>query len=161
MGGNLIKMKQEFSTSWLSSVQKRKQRKYFHNAPLHVKHKFLSAHLSKDLRKKYGKRNLPLRTGDEVLVMRGSFRKKKAKVSSVNLKNLKVYLESLQRTKKDGSKVNVPFKPNILQIISLNLDDKERNTALSRKATPKTLKIQKPQKPQNQAQAKAEKPGKE
>ena len=135
-------MKTEFSSNWKASVQKRKQRKYIHNAPLHVMHRFLSANLSKELRKKYGKRNLPLRTGDEVLVMRGSFKKKKAKVSSVDLKNLKIYLEGIQRSKKDGTKVNVPFRANILQIQSLNLDDKERSIAASRKATPKTQKIQ-------------------
>ena len=134
-------MKQEFSTHWRSSVQRRKQHKYIHNAPLHLRHKFLSANLSKDLRKKHGKRNLPLKTGDEVLVMRGSFRKKKAKVTSVNLKNLKVYLEGMQRTKRDGTKVNVPFHASSLQIQSLSLDDKERSVALARKATAKTQKV--------------------
>src|SRR3990172_367640 len=109
-------MKQEFSTSWLSSVQPRKQRKYIANAPLHIRHKFLSANLSKDLRKKYAKRNLPLRKGDEVLIMRGAFKKKKAKLTSVDLKNTRVVLEGIQRTKKDGSKVNVFFHPSILQI---------------------------------------------
>jgi large subunit ribosomal protein L24 len=119
-------MKQSFSTSWQGSVQTRKQRKYRHNAPLHLKHKFLSSHLSKDLRKKYGKRALPLRKGDEVLVMRGTFAKKKAKVSSVNLKITKVALEGIQTTKKDGSKVAVLLRPSVLQIISLNTDDKRR-----------------------------------
>jgi large subunit ribosomal protein L24 len=132
-------MKQQFSTSWRSSVQRRKQHKYIAKAPLHLRHKFLSANLSKDLRKKYSKRNLPLRTGDEVLVMRGSFRKKKAKVSSVNLKTLKVYLEGMQRTKRDGTKVNVPFNSSILQIQSLNLDDRKRSDALNRKASVKIM----------------------
>jgi len=94
-------MKKEFSTSWLSSKQPRKQRKYRFNAPLHLKHRFLSSNLSKELRKKYSKRNLPLRKGDEVLVMRGAFKKKKAKVSKVNLKRTRVVLEGIQRTKKD------------------------------------------------------------
>ena len=125
-------MKQEFSTSWISSVQPRKQHKYIANAPLHTKHKFLSANLSKELRKKYSKRNLPLRKGDEVLVMRGAFRKKKAKVASVDLKNTRVVLENIQRTKKDGSKVNVFFRPNVLQIEILSLDDKERLASLNR-----------------------------
>ena len=126
-------MKKAFSTHWISSSQPRKQRKFIHNAPLHKKHRFLSSHLSSDLRKKYGKRNLPLRKGDEVLVMRGSFKKKKAKISSVNLKNTKVYLEGLTRSKKDGTKVNVPFHPSVLLIQSLNLDDKERQSILARK----------------------------
>jgi len=133
-------MRQLFSTSWRSSVQRRKQHKYAAEAPLHIKHKFLSANLSKDLRKQYGKRNLPLRTGDEVLVMRGSFKKKKAKVTSVNSKQIKIYLEGIQRNKKDGTKVNVPFHPSVLQIISLNSSDKERQASFTRGATPKTQK---------------------
>lgn len=137
-------MKQDFSSSWISSRQRRKQHKYRANAPLYKKHKFLSANLSKELRKKYGKRNLPLRTGDEVLVMRGSFKKKKAKVTSVSLRNSKVYLENIQRQKKDGTKVNVPFHASILQIHSLNLDDKERSNALNRKASVAAVKEVKP-----------------
>src|SRR3990167_10665607 len=105
-------MKKEFSTSWISSNQPRKQRKYLANAPLHIKHKFLSSNLSKELRKKHGKRNLPLRKGDDVLVMRGSSRKKKAKISEINLRKGFVHLEGIQRTKKDGAKVNVPFHPD-------------------------------------------------
>ena len=126
-------MKSQFSTAWKASTQPRKQRKYLANAPFHIMHKFLSANLSKDLRKKYGKRNLPLRKGDEVLVMRGAFTKKKAKVVSIDFKNLRAVLEGLQRTKKDGSKVNVYFRPNVLQIQTLNLDDKKRLKALNRK----------------------------
>lgn len=119
-------MKSTFSTSWKSSVKARKQHKYTANAPLHLKHKFLSSHLSKDLRKKYGKRALPLRKGDEVLVMRGAFKKKKAKVTSVKLSKALVYLEGLQRTKRDGSKVNISFQPSNLQIVSLHSEDKRR-----------------------------------
>jgi len=129
-------MKQKFSTSWLSSTQPRKQRKFVYNAPLHVKHKFLSANLSKELRKKYAKRNLPLRKGDDVLIMRGAFKKKTAKITSVDLKNSRVALEGIQRTKRDGSKVNVFFRPCTLQIHVLNLDDKERINALNRKSGP-------------------------
>ena len=130
-------MKKEFSSSWISSVQPRKQRKYQANAPLHTRHKFLSAHLSKSLRDKYGKRNLPLRKGDEVLVMRGTFKKKKAKVSKVNLKRIRIVLEGIQRTKKDGSKVNVYFHPSVLQIHSLGLEDKQRFALLNKPAKEK------------------------
>ena len=128
-------MKSEFSTSWISSSQPRKQRKYVYNAPLHVKHKFLSANLSKSLREKYGKRSIPVRKGDEVLVMRGSHRKQKGKVSIIDLKNTRVALENIQRAKRDGTKINVYLSPSILQIQTLNLDDKERVNALNRKST--------------------------
>jgi large subunit ribosomal protein L24 len=125
-------MKRKFSNSWISSKQPRKQRKYRHNAPLHIRHSFLNANLSKELRKKYGKRALPLRKGDEVLIMRGSFKKKKAKVSSINLPRLFVELEGITRTKKDGTKVSVKFRPSSLQLSELNLEDKKRLKTLNK-----------------------------
>jgi len=72
--------------------------------------------------------------------MRGSFVDKKAKVTSVNVTEFTVTLDGIQRTKKDGTKVNVSFHPSTLQIISLVLEDKQRVAALERKATPKTEK---------------------
>ena len=114
------------------SKQPRKQRKFRANAPLHTRHKFLSAHLAPELRKKYGKRSIPIRKGDEVLVMRGSFKKKKVKVTSVELKRSLIVLDGIQRSKKDGTKVKVYFAPSNLKIISLNLDDKKRIKVMER-----------------------------
>ncbi len=67
-------MKNKFSAKWKSSKQVRKQRKYRHNAPLHVKQKFVHVHLSKELKKKYQTRNLGLKKGDKVKVLRGQYR---------------------------------------------------------------------------------------
>jgi len=119
-------MKKEFSTSWKSSKQPKKQRKYLANAPLHLKKKFVSVNLSKELRKKYGKRNIPVRKGDTVKVMRGKFKKKQGKVMSVELKSSKISIEGIQIKKQDGSKVNVKLQPSNLQIIELNLEDRKR-----------------------------------
>jgi large subunit ribosomal protein L24 len=151
-------MKKNFSPHWNASRQPRKQRKYIYNAPLHVKHKFLSAHLSKELRKKHGKRSLPLRKGDEVLVMRGSFRKKKAKVSSVNLKEGFAVLEGIQRSRKDGTKVNIPFHPSNLQIQTPNLDDKKRllNAKIEKKEKKSEAKTPKESKEKKAEQKTAE-----
>jgi len=125
-------MKKEFSTSWKSSKQPRKQRKYLFNAPLHTRRKFVSSNLSKELRKKYGKRSLPLRKGDLVKIMRGKFRSKKGKIIGVKLKTQKIEIEGIHVKKQDGSKVNVPLKPSNLQIIELNLEDKKRNKVLKK-----------------------------
>ena len=73
-----------------------------------------------------------MRKGDEILVMRGTFKKKKAKISTIELKRTRVALEGIQRTKKDGTKVNVWFAPSSLQIQTLTLDDKKRIAALER-----------------------------
>lgn len=61
------------------SKQPRKQRKARYNAPLHIRHKFMSAALSDELRDKYGKRSFPLRKGDTVRVVRETIKVKKVK----------------------------------------------------------------------------------
>ncbi len=128
-------MAKKFSKAWKSSKKQAKQRKYRANAPLHVKRKFLAAHLSKELKQKYKRRSFTLRKGDNVKVMRGAFKKRSAKIAAVNLRKTKVYLEGLQRARRDGTKVNVPFNPSNLMITELNLDDKERIKALERNIT--------------------------
>lgn len=64
--------------------------------------------------------------------MRGGFRKKQAKIVAVNKHFSKIYLEGIQRSKKDGTKVQIPFNPRILKLISLNLDDKERMNSVNK-----------------------------
>jgi large subunit ribosomal protein L24 len=119
-------MKSKFSSSWLRSVQPRKQRKYRFNAPLHIKQKFVNAHLSKDLRKKYSRRSLGLRMGDTVRVNRGQFKKKEGKVEEVNLKKTRIYISGIEIVKKDGTKARFPLHPSNLTITELNSDDKLR-----------------------------------
>ena len=125
-------MKTKFSSSWRRSVQPRKQRKYRYNAPLHIKQKFVKAYLSKDLRKKHNKRNLNLRKGDSVKVMRGQFKNKTGKIDEVNLKKTLVYISGIEITKKDGTKARYPLHPSNLMITELNLDDKMRQKILER-----------------------------
>jgi large subunit ribosomal protein L24 len=119
-------MKKKFSTKWKASKQPRKQRKFLANAPLHIKKKMLSSNLSKDLKKKWKKRNVSLRKGDLVKIMRGKFRKKQGKIIEIKMKSGKIYIEGIQKKKQDGSKVNIPLKASNLQIIELNMDDKKR-----------------------------------
>ncbi len=126
-------MKRENSISWKGSKKISKQRKYRFNSPLHIKHKMLSSHLSKELRKKYSTRAMVLRKGDVVKVMNGDFRGKEGKVASVNTKKMKILVEGIQKSRKEGTKVNVAFYPSKLMITSLNLDDKKRVKIMERK----------------------------
>jgi large subunit ribosomal protein L24 len=130
-------MRKKFSTMWKSSKQPRKQRKYLANAPLHIKKKLMSVNLSKELRKKYSKRSIPLRKKDVVKIVRGKFKGKKGKVMKVILKVQKVEVEGIQIKKQDGSKVNIRLRPSNLQITELNVEDKKRNKALSRETKEK------------------------
>ena len=126
-------MKTKFAISWKRSVQPRKQRKYRHNAPLHIRQKFVSAHLSKELRKKYSRRSINLRKGDNVKVMRGQFRNKQGKVEEVDLKKTLIYISGIEISKKDGTKARRPLHPSNLLATELNVDDKMRNKVLKRK----------------------------
>lgn len=121
-----------WSKHWKSSKKPKKQRKYVYHAPLHIRHKLLSAHLSKGLIEKYNRRSFPARKGDEVEVMKGKFKKKTGKISRVDLKKIKVYIDGITRKKVDGSEVQVPIHPSKIKIINLNLEDKKRLKALTR-----------------------------
>ncbi|MAG45368.1 MAG: 50S ribosomal protein L24 [Nanoarchaeota archaeon] len=131
-------MKRQFSNAWKASSQIRKQRKYRHSAPLHVKHKFLSSHLSKELITKHGTRNLPIRKGDTVKILRGQFKNHMGKIEKVFLKTSKALIEGAEIIKKDGSKVPYPINPSNILITTLNLEDKERQKILERKNAKKT-----------------------
>jgi large subunit ribosomal protein L24 len=130
---NGVKMKSIFSTTWKSSKQPRKQRKYRFNSPAHIKRKFLGAHLSKELRTKYKKRGITVVKGDTVKIVRGQFKKKTGKVSKVDYQNYKVYIEGIENIKKDGNKTQIPITPSNLIITTLKLDDKKRVALLERK----------------------------
>jgi large subunit ribosomal protein L24 len=119
-------MKKLFSKSWKSSKQPRKQRKYLYNAPLHMKRRFLNATLLKDLRKKFGRRNLSLVKDDEVKIIRGQYKNKVGKITKINIKKIRVYIDQAYRLKLDGSKSYYPIHPSNLIIINPNLKDKNR-----------------------------------
>jgi large subunit ribosomal protein L24 len=149
-------MKKEWSPKWSGSRQPRKQRKYRHNAPLHIRRKFLSSHLSKELRERFGKRSVPVRKGDEVLVMTGSFRGIRGNVERVDLGRTRVYVESVKRKKVDGSEVTVPLHPSNVMITKLALEDKARQAVFERSGKSQAPQKEKASKPK--AAAKKAKP---
>ena len=114
------------------SKKPRKQRKFIYNAPLHLRRKMISAHLSKELREKYGRRSMPLRKGDEVKVMRGEFKGTVGKVVKIDTKKYKVYVDSVKKKRSVGTEYLVPISPSNLMILKLNLDDKYRMKMLER-----------------------------
>lgn len=115
------------------SKKPRKQRKFLYTAPIHLKRKMLASHLSKALREKYKKRSMPARKGDEVLIMRGKFRGKTGKISRIDLKKQRVYIDGVSRKRTVGTEVLVPISSSNLQITNLNLDDKRRVKIVERK----------------------------
>lgn len=62
----------------------------------------MSSHLSKDLRKKYNVRALPIKRGDEVLIVKGKYKASKGKVTSVYRKKWVIHIEKITRMKANG-----------------------------------------------------------
>lgn len=120
-------MLRNHSQAWKSSAQRRKQRKYRANAPLHIRKDFVKAHLAKDLIQKHKKRSAGVRTGDKVIVSRGQYKGKSGKVERVSVKKTRVYITGIDITKKDGSKYLIPIQPSNVIITELNMEDKKRS----------------------------------
>lgn len=119
-------MKKLWSKSWKASTQKRKQRKYVFNAPLHIKHKLVNVSLAKELKTEYNTRSIPVRTGDTVKIMAGQFKETTGKVTKVSLGKTKVYVEGASVKRRDGSDAQYPIHPSNLMITKLDLSDKRR-----------------------------------
>ncbi len=124
----------EWSRFWISSTQRRKQRKYRENAPGHVRQKMMSVNLDKTLRKDYKKRSLAVRKGDEVVVMRGTHKGKSGRVTKVDMKKLLVYIDNVKIKKVSGQEVVSPIDPSNIKITKLILDDKNRMKFIKRKS---------------------------
>ena len=119
-----------------------KQRKRLFNAPAHIRHKLMAAPLSKELVASRGAKTLPVRKGDTVQIKRGDNKGFEGKVSRVDLKAYRIYLEGLTREKVDGTNIFISIHPSKVQIRSLNLDDKWRKKIVDRKTV--TEKLEKP-----------------
>lgn len=115
------------------SIKPSKQRKAQLNAPLHKREKLVSAPLSKELRNKYGIRNLPVRVGDTVKVVRGSYAGKEGKVVKVIRKTQRLHIEGLTRERADGTPVYIPIHASKVVITKLELKDEERKKIIERR----------------------------
>lgn len=127
-----------FATSWKSSTKRSKQRKYQFNAPAHIKSKFLAAKLSNELRKKHNTRNVRVRKGDKVKVLRGQFKGTIGAVESVNVAMTRIFIPKVEVVKKDGAKVKYPVHPSNVEIVEIKSDKRRFKdaSASTKKAKP-------------------------
>ena len=114
-----------------------KQRKLLYNAPHHIRAKIMSAHLSEDLRKSYGIRSLPIRSGDTVRILRGDYKDYEGRVTRVDREKYRIYVDGVTREKADGTTTLVPIHHSKVEIVKLNLDDDWRRRLLERRGSVK------------------------
>ncbi len=97
----------------------------------------MSVHLSTDLKKKYTMRNIVVRAGDKVKILKGDYKGKEGKVQTVSLRKTLVYVEGIERQRRDGKKSPLGIAPASLLIVELNTEDKRRMPQTEKSAAKK------------------------
>ncbi|KAL2113057.1 hypothetical protein VUR80DRAFT_5480 [Thermomyces stellatus] len=110
---------------------RRKARKAHFTAPSGVRRVIMSAPLSKELREKYNVRSIPIRKDDEVSIVRGSFKGREGKVTSVYRLKYVIHVDRVTREKATGQSVPVGIHPSKVVITKLKLD-KDREAILEK-----------------------------
>jgi large subunit ribosomal protein L24 len=115
---------------WNKTVKARKQRKRMFNAPSHMQHKALTCRLDDRLIEKYkfALYRIPIRKGDKVRIVRGSFKDpaKEVEVAEVRPKDNTIILNGITLSKADAKRVPRVFRPAAVIITKLNLSDRRR-----------------------------------
>ncbi len=120
-----------------------------------IRSKQISGSLSKQLRKKYGKRRIRINVDDTVRIIRGEYKGIDGKVTKISTEKSGVAIEGIKKEKLKGEKIDVYIPSSNVLIIGLNTDDHWRKSKLEGhkpKATPKETKSEKPK------ETKSEKP---
>ena len=109
-----------------------KQRKRFFNAPIHRRGKIMSVHLSPTLRERYGRRSFPIRVGDKVRILRGDNKNVEGKITKIDRKNYKVFIENVVRENQKGEKIPIPIHYSNVIVIDLDLSDPRRKEKIKK-----------------------------
>lgn len=154
----------------MKTVQPRKQRKMLYQAPLHSRHQRFSAPLSPSLKSAHKVNSFPIRSGDTVRVMRGDRKGSEGKVTKVDSRKYRIFIEGITREKVDGSAIQAAIHPSKVMLTNLNLDDKWRRESLKvevakeaekpEETTVEPPKVRKKRKPRKAPTEKAKAPSK-
>lgn len=82
----------------------------------------MSASLGKNLRPELKRRAVPVHKGDEVSIVRGSFKGRSGKVLACVRKKFVLHIENITREKANGSSVPVGIHPSNTVITKLFMD---------------------------------------
>ncbi len=103
-----------------------KERKALYNMPMHAASKQVASHLDEKLQKEFGKRSITIRKGDTVKIMRGEFAAKEGKISLVDRKTRKIFIEKITRKKSNGEERQVPIDASKVMVTDIDRSDRKR-----------------------------------
>ena len=141
-----------------TSRQPRRQRRALYNADLFERRKRMSVPLSRELRARYGRRGVPVRKGDTVRVLSGSFRGREERVAKVDRRRYRVTLDNITGKTADAKLKPLPIRPSHLLLTKLNLADAWRRRSLR---VPESETPTEPEVAEAPVETAAEKPAKE
>ena len=108
----------------------RRQRKAVFTADLFERHRRMAVPLSRELRRRYGRRQLTVRKGDTVRVLTGSYKGREERVAKVVLRGYSVTLDNVTGKTADAKLKPLAIRPSHLLLTKLNLADPWRRRLL-------------------------------
>jgi large subunit ribosomal protein L24 len=138
----------------MKTTKPTKQRKRLYQAPVTERYRRFSAPLASNLKESHGTNSVPVRKGDTVMIMRGDRKGFEGKVTQINRKNYRIFVEGANREKVDGTSISVPIHPSKVMITRLNLDDKWRKKILERKGVAEKAEIAEEEPPKKEKKKK-------
>jgi large subunit ribosomal protein L24 len=82
--------------------------------------------LSTELKTSYGRNSYSVRKGDTVKILRGDYAGIEGKITEIDTKRRRLFVEGVSREKVAGTSTNVSVHSSKVMITKLNLDDKWR-----------------------------------
>jgi large subunit ribosomal protein L24 len=114
----------------MSPHSPRRQRKALYTAPTFQRRRRMTVPLSRDLRTRFRARSLPIRKGDTVRVLSGSFVGREERVAKVDRRSYAVVLDNVTVKTGEDKLKPLPIRTSHLVITRLNLSDPWRRRVL-------------------------------
>jgi len=108
----------------------RRQRRAVYNADTFERRLRMTVPLSRELRSRFHIRSVPLRKGDTVRVMKGSFVGREERVAKMDRRSYTVTLDNVTLKSGEEKLKPLPVRTNHLLIVRLNLADAWRRRSL-------------------------------
>lgn len=108
------------------SKKPNKSRKAFYTMPKHKAVKAIASHLDEKLSKELKKRSVSIRKGDTVKIMRGAHKGSEGKITSVDTKQARIFVEKITLKKSTGKEIPVPIQPSNVIVVDLDRTDRKR-----------------------------------
>jgi len=140
-----------------SSNPRKTRNQQIYYATIQRASKQLSCSLSKELRKKYGKRSARIIEGDTAKIVRGEFSGVDGKITKISIPDRGVNIEGVKKEKLKGDKFDVYVHTTNIILSALNSDDKWRINKLEGKKATAARADNKPKTETTQVKTKEEK----